>query len=393
MTHVSSQSPVDRLGRSSRRAAIGVFASALLLVPLTPSTTAQDDEPINVVTSFSVLADIVENVGGDHVAVTSLVPVGGGAHTFDPSPDQIATLADADLVVKVGGDFEPWLDDLVESSGSSATVFEAFPDHHIDDDHTDEHGDDHADEHANGATPADDHADEHGDDHADDHGDDHADDHADDAHADEATPTDDHGDDHADDEHAEDDLGHEGEEHGAHSDLHAWLDVHNTIHTVENISETLAEIDPDNADAYLANTESYVAELEELETYIIDQTETLPENERLLITTHQTFDPFAEAYGYEVVGVLLESHTTVGADAPASHLAELVGIVQDNDIPAVFSDTPGGESILEPLATEAGIEVAPSLYVDTLGEEGSGAETYIDMMRHNIDTIVTALGA
>ncbi len=385
MTQVSSHSPVDRLTRSSRRAAIGVFASALLLVPLAPATVAQDDDPLSVVTSFSVLADLVDNVGGDHVAVTSLVPVGGDAHTFDPSPDQIATLADADLVVKVGGDFEPWLDDLVESSGSSATVFEAFPDHHIDDDHADEHGDGHADEHANEATPAE----EHGDDHADDHGDDHADD----AHADEATPTDDHGDDHADDEHAEDDLGHEGEEHGAHSDLHAWLDVHNTIHTVENISETLAEIDPDNADAYLANTESYVAELEELETYIIDQTETLPKNERLLITTHQTFDPFAEAYGYEVVGVLLESHTTEGADAPASHLAELVGIVQDNDIPAVFSDTPGGESMLEPLATEAGIEVAPSLYVDTLGEDGSGAETYLDMMRHNIDTIVTALGA
>lgn len=359
MTQVSSHSQVARFTRASRRAAIGVFASALLLVSLAPTTVAQDDDPLNVVVSFSVLADIVENVGGEHVEVTSLVPIGGDAHTFDPSPDQIATLADADLVVEVGGDFEPWLDDLVESSGSSATVLEAFPDQHADEEHADEH----------------------------------ADDHADDEHADEATPTDDHGEEHADDEHAEDDHGHEGEEHGAHSDLHAWLDVQNTIHAVENMGETLAEIDPDNADAYLANAETYIAELEELETYILEHTETLPEDERLLITTHQTFDPFAEAYGYEVVGVLLESHTTEGADAPASHLAELVGIVQDNNIPAVFSDTPGGESMLEPLATEAGIEVAPALYVETLGEEGSGAETYIDMMRHNIDTIVTSLGA
>lgn len=359
MTQVSSHSQVARFTRASRRIAVGVAASALLLTSLAPAAVAQDDGPLNVVTSFSVLADIVENVGGEHVEVTSLVPIGGDVHTFDPSPDQIATLADADLVVEVGGDFEPWLDDLVESSGSSATVLEAFPDHHADEEHADEHGDDHAD----------------------------------DEHADEATPTDDHGEEHADDEHAEDDPGHEGEEHGAHSDLHAWLDVHNTIHTVENMSETLAEIDPDNADAYLANAESYIAELEELEAYILEQTETLPEAERLLITTHQTFDPFAEAYGYEIVGVLLESHTTEGADAPASHLAELVGIVQDNNIPAVFSDTPGGESMLEPLATEAGIEVAPSLYVETLGEEGSGAETYIDMMRHNIDTIVTSLGA
>ncbi len=331
MTQDSSLSKVVWLARASRRFAISMFAAALLLTPLAPTTVAQDDEPLNVVTSFSILADIVENVGGEHVEVTSLVSVGGDAHTFDPSPDQIVTLAEADLVVEVGGDFEPWLDDLVESSGTSAVHFEAFPAEH---DHEQE----------------------------------------------EATT--------AEDEHA-----HGDEEHEAHSDLHAWLDVHNTVHTVELLGQTLAEIDPDNADAYAANAEAYIAELGPLETYIVEQTETLPEEQRQLITTHRSFGPFADAYGYEVAGVLLKSDSTEGADAPASHVAELVGTIQEHGISAVFPDTPGGADMLSPLANEAGIEVAPALYVDTLGEEGSGAETYIAMMRHNIDTIVTALGA
>jgi len=327
---------LDSHGNWSRRVVgrvvTGIAAGAWLLTSLAPVTAAQEDDPLSVVTSFSVLADIVRNVGGDQVEVSSLVPVGGDAHTFDPSPDQIATLAEADLVVEVGNDFEPWLDDLVESSGTSATRFEAFPEGH-----------EHEGEHAN------------------------------------ATPSDEH------------DHDQEGDDHD-HADLHAWLNVHNTIHAVGHLAEVLAEIDPDHAGAYQANAESYTAELESLDGYITEEAGTLPEDRRLLITTHNSFGAFADAYGFEVVGVLLESHSTEGADASASHVAELTDIIDAKGIPAIFPDTPGGADMLRPVADEAGIEVAPQLYVDTLGEEGSGAETYIGMMRHNIDTIIAALG-
>ena len=323
--------------RNARAVLAGLAATLLLLVPLAPVSAAQDDDPINVVVSFSVIADIVSQVGGDHVEITSLVPVGGDAHTFDPSPDQIVALEDADLIVEVGGDFEPWLDDLVETSGTDATRYDAFGSA-IDHDPAEHEG-----EHA-------DHTEEH-----------------------EATP-DEHGD----------------HEHG--DEIHVWLDVHNTIHTVTHLVEVLSEVDPDNADAYAANGDAYTAELEELDTYIIEETDTLLEEQRELITTHQSFGSFADAYGYEIVGVLLESHSTEGADAPAGHIAELVEIIEEHNIPAVFPDTPGGGDMLQPVADEAGIEVAPPLYVETLGEEGSGAETYIGMMRHNIDTIVDALG-
>lgn len=313
-----------------------------LLVPWAPITAAQDDDPIAVVTSFSVLADIVEHVGGDHVEVTSLVPVGGDAHTFDPAPDQIVAVSEADLIVAVGNDFEPWLDDLVESSGTSAPRYDAFGDaiNH------EPHG---------AASPAADH--EHGSDQA--------------------------------------PEGNEGEAHHdhAHDELHAWLNVRDTMHAVVHLAETLAEVDPDHAGDYTANAEAYNAELEELDSYIVEQTESIPEDQRLLITSHQTFGSFAAAYDYEIAGVLLESHSTEGADAPAGHVAELIEIIEERDIPAVFPDTPGGTEMLQPVADGAGVEIAPQLYVDTLGEEDSGAETYVDMMRHNTDTIVTALGS
>lgn len=319
--------------RLSTRARVRALAAAgALLTPLGRVAVAPAQEQVAVVASFSVLADIVQHVGGDRVSVSSLVPIGGDAHTFDPAPQQVQAIAEADLIVQVGDDFEPWLDDLVDASGTSATRYQAFGEAIAHD--ASEHG---------GTAEA------------------------------------------GHDDHDEEGHDHEGE-------IHVWVDVSNVIHTVMHLAETLAEVDPDGADAYAANAEAYTAELQELDTYIRDETATLPEDRRLLITTHQSFGAFADAYGYEIAGVLLESHSTEGADAPAGHVAELVSLIDERDIPAVFPDTPGGENQLKPLAEAAGVEIAPSLYVDTLGDEGSGAETYIEMMTHNIDTIVAALG-
>ncbi len=314
----------------TNRARVRVLAGLPLLAPFARAAIARAADTVAVVASFSVLADIVRNVGGDRVDVSSLVPIGGDAHTFDPSPKQVQGIAEADLIVQVGDDFEPWLNDLVDASGTDARRYEAF-----------------------GAAIAHD-ASAHG-----------------------GTAEAGH----------DDDAGHE---HGG--EIHVWLDVTNVIHTVEHLAETLAEVDPDGADTYAANAEAYTSALQELDTYIRDETAKLPEDRRLLITTHESFGAFADAYGYEIAGVMLESHSTEGADAPAGHVADLVKIIDEHDIPAIFPDTPGGEEQLKPLAQAAGVEIAPPLYVDTLGDEGSGAETYIDLMRHNVDTIVTALG-
>jgi zinc/manganese transport system substrate-binding protein len=315
--------PTDH--RLSTRARLRALATAALLTPLGRVAVARGADTVAVVASFSVLADIVHNVGGDRVDITSLVPIGGDAHTFDPAPKQVQAIAEADLIVQVGDDFEPWLNDLVDASGTKATRYEAF-----------------------GAAIAHDAA----------HG----------------TAT-----------------ANDGHDHASAGEIHVWLDVSNVIHTVEHLAETLAEVDPDGADTYKRNAEAYTKDLKALDTYIRDETAKLPEGRRLLITTHESFGAFAAAYGYEIAGVLLESHSTEGADAPAGHVADLVKIIDAHHIPAVFPDTPGGEEQLKPLAEAAGVEIAPSLYVDTLGDTGSGAETYIDMMKHNVDTIIAAL--
>jgi zinc/manganese transport system substrate-binding protein len=318
-------STARRLSTRSRLRALA--AAGALLTPLGRAAIVRADDTVAVVASFSVLADIVQNVGGDRVSVSSLVPVGGDAHTFDPAPQQVQAIAEADLIVQVGDDFEPWLNDLIDASGTKATRYEAF-------------GEAIAHDAAHGGTA-------------------------------EAS---------------------DGHDHAGAGEIHVWLDVANVIHTVRHLAETLAEVDPDGVDAYTANAAAYTKKLEELDGYIKDETRKLPEDRRLLITTHESCGAFADAYGYQIAGVLLESHSTEGADAPAGHVAELVKIIDEHDIPAVFPDTPGGATQLKPLAEAAGVEIAPPLYVDTLGDAGSGAETYLDMMRYNVDTIVTALG-
>ncbi len=308
-----------------RHTALTLGTTLLMLVMIVPTgARAQEDDPLEVVASFSVVADIVQQVGGDRVHVTSLVPVGGDAHTFDPSPDQVAAIADADLIVEAGHDYEPWLPDLVESSGTDAPVLALF-------------------EAGHGGSP---------------------------------TATEDTGD---------------GHTHG--NEIHVWLDVQNTIDAIPSLVDALTKVAPDSADAWTAGGEAYTAELKDLDTYIRDQTATIPEDRRQLVTAHESFGAFADAYGFEIPGVLLESRSTEGADAPARHVAELAQLIEDHDIPAVFPDAPGSADMLQPLADEAGVDVAPQLYVETIGDKDSDADSYIDMMRYNIDTIVAALGA
>ncbi|MDQ3540525.1 MAG: zinc ABC transporter substrate-binding protein, partial [Chloroflexota bacterium] len=95
---------------------------ALLAVPLAtaPRASAQDGESVKVVATFSILADWVQQVGGERVEVVTIVPAGGDAHAFDPNPDQVGQIAEADLIFEIGAGCEPWLDDMVTASGSSA---------------------------------------------------------------------------------------------------------------------------------------------------------------------------------------------------------------------------------------------------------------------------------
>ncbi|MCG8347370.1 MAG: zinc ABC transporter substrate-binding protein [Chloroflexales bacterium] len=187
----------------------------------------------------------------------------------------------------------------------------------------------------------------------------------------------------------------EGEEHG-HShgeyDPHVWHDPNNAMVMVEAIRNTLVGADPSNADTYALNADAYLAELQALDAFIVEAVAQLPAERRKLVTSHDTFGYFARQYGFEIVGTALGSVTTEAADPSAGEIAELVESIQAVEVPAIFAENIANPALMETIAREAGVELAPTLYTDALGEPGSAGATYLEMVRHNVNTMVTALG-
>ncbi|NJO07281.1 MAG: zinc ABC transporter solute-binding protein [Chloroflexaceae bacterium] len=184
-------------------------------------------------------------------------------------------------------------------------------------------------------------------------------------------------------------------EAGLPYDPHVWNDVRLWTEVVFVISETLSEADPTNAETYQTNAETYVAELDELHQYILNGVEQIPQEQRVLITAHDAFGYFGRAYGLAVEAVQGLSTETEASTADVQALAD---IVAERVVPAIFIETTISprtiEAVQEAVRAETGREVAigGTLYSDAMGEPGSGADTYIGMMRHNVDTIVSALG-
>jgi len=313
----------------------GALLAALLLLaaalPLRPTAAQAPAEPLPVVATFSILGDFVQRVGGDRIALRTLVGPGGDAHTFEPTPADGAALTDATVIFENGLGFETWLDDLYAAAGSDAArvvVTEAITPLTM------------AEEHADGDEPA-------------------------------ATPAGGHA---------------EGE-----IDPHAWQDVANAILMVEAVRDGLTAADPDGADAYAANAEAYVAELRALDAELVAQVETLPPADRKLVTSHDALGYFAARYGFEIVGTALGSVSTEAADPSAGEIAALVEEIRAAGVPAVFAENIHNPELMERIAAEAGVELAPTLYTDALGEPGSDGATYLGMMAYNTRTIVDAL--
>ena len=189
---------------------------------------------------------------------------------------------------------------------------------------------------------------------------------------------------------AESELGErEGEEHGEF-DPHIWHDPNNAVVMVENIRAALVAADPANADTYSANAEAYTAQLTDLDAAIREQVALIPEENRILITSHDTFGYFGAEYGFEISSAL-ESVSTETADPSAGEIAELVGFIQAEGVPAIFAENVTNPDLMQRIADEAGVILAPTLYTDALGQAGTAGATYLEMMRYNVDVITSAL--
>lgn len=176
-------------------------------------------------------------------------------------------------------------------------------------------------------------------------------------------------------------------------DPHVWFDVTLWMQAVEAVRDTYVEYDPDHADDYNANTEAYLAELEELHAYVLEQAERVPDEQRVLITAHDAFHYFGRAYGFEVRGLQGISTATEAGTADVQALADFI---VERQIPAIFVETSVPERNIEALQAAVAsrgfeVKIGGHLYSDAMGDEQSGGNTYILMVRHNIDTIVGAL--
>ncbi|MEM9155083.1 MAG: zinc ABC transporter substrate-binding protein [Cyanobacteria bacterium P01_F01_bin.33] len=317
-----------------------------------------------MVATFSILGDMVERIGEEHVNVTTLVGPGGDAHVYQPTPADARAVQDAEVMIVNGLEFEGWLDrlaDAAEFDGSlvvATTGIEAIA---FEDDHGDEHDDHHDEEHAEGK-----HDEEH-----DEHGGEHDEEHAEGKH---------------DDEHSDD---HDEHDHGAF-DPHAWLNMENAVIYVDNITAALAKADPANATTFYSNRATYVEEIEALDADIRAMMAALPEDARTVVTSHDAFQYFASEYG---LTFLAPQGLSTESEASAQDVARLIEQMRADDIPAAFVENVADPRLLEQIANETGATIGGTLYPEALSGADGPAATYLDLMRHNATTLSTALGS
>ncbi len=287
-----------------RRLLLTVFALALALSPL------RAEDRLNVVASFSILADLVKNVGGDKVNVASLVGPNGDIHVYAPAPSDAKAVGDVKLLIINGLGLEGWLPRLVQSSGSKAAIVTA----------------------SNGITPL---------------------------------------------------------KHGSEADPHAWQSVANAKIYAANIRDALASANPADAASFRANADRYLAELDALDAEVRAAVATIPPERRRVISTHNAFGYFAAAYGIEFIA---PSGVSTENEPSARDIAAIIRQVRSEKIPAVFLENISDERLIRRIASETGAKVGGTLYSDSLTGEKGPAPTYIDLVRHNIKALTSALG-
>ena len=302
----------------------------------TGSATSAGSDPaagvLSVVATTPIVADWVQAVGGDDVAVTTIIPAGVETHDFEPTPEAARAVDGAAVVFSSGAGLDEWADQLVEAAGSGVTLVELAPEDSL-------------------AAPAEEPG------------------HAADAPADEP----------AVDEHGHGDV-----------DPHYWHDPTLVEQSVAAIAAALATADPAHAAAYEERATAYEAELAALDQELMAAVAGVPADRRLLVTDHDAFSYLGRHYDIELIGAAIPS-TSGAASADAKTMAELIDVIKQRGVPAVFSESTADPAVARVLADEAGVPVIDGLFADTLAPAGDAAGTYIGMMRSNVLLIVEGL--
>jgi zinc/manganese transport system substrate-binding protein len=297
------------------RALIATIALVLLATAVATGcgsdSSSGSDAQLTAVATTTEVADLVRQVGGERVDVQGLLSPGADPHGYEPRPSDAASLVDAGVVFKSGGDLDEWLDELIDNAGGDAEVVTLI----------------------------------------------------------DSVKT----------------IEGEGE-----TDPHWWQDPRNALLAVAAIRDALSEADPDGRNVYERNAAAYSRELRRLDEQIASCIGKVPAAKRKLVTTHDSLGYFARRYGIDVVGSVIPSLSTQ-AQPSAGDIADLVDQVRDEGVEAVFPEAETSERLEQALAREAGARVGDPLWADTLGDEDSGAATYLDAMAANTAALVDGM--
>jgi len=293
----------------------------------TPNQASRDGR-LEVVATTTIVADVVSQVGADHIHLVSLLPPGVDPHSFSPAPRELSAIANADLVFMNGVGLESFMTQVLENAGGEAILLSVSDgvslriyqgEGHVQDADTNEHG-----------------------------------------------------------------MPGENE-----YDPHVWMDPTNVVIWTQNIAAALSQADPENAQAYATNAEKYIEQLLELDRWAKVQVAKIPTNQRNLVTNHDSLGYFADHYGFEIIGAVIPGFSTL-AEPSAQDIAGLQMDVKDRHAKAIFVDTTVNSVLAERIAEDTGL-VLIQLYSGSLSAANGPAETYLDYMRYNINAIVTGL--
>ncbi|HEX5901920.1 MAG TPA: metal ABC transporter substrate-binding protein [Actinomycetota bacterium] len=300
------------------KALVPALAAGLLAACDEPA----DDGTVQVVTTVSPVTNIVQNVGGELVTVTGIVPEGANSHTFEPAPSDARAMAEADVVFMNGLHLEEPTRELAEANVADGVEIVELgsmtidPDEYIYDfSFPREAGD---------------------------------------------------------------------------PNPHLWTNPLYAKRYAEIVKDKLSELDPDGADLYQQNYEAFAERLDELDAAVREATDTVPPENRKLLTYHDSFPYFAREYGWDVIGAIQPSDF---AEPTAQDVANLIDQVRSEQVPAIFGSEVFPSPVLEQIAAETGAEYVNDLRDDDLpGENGDPDHSYVGLMVFDFHTFMSALG-
>jgi ABC-type Zn uptake system ZnuABC Zn-binding protein ZnuA len=279
---------------------------SLIFVLSACSSPESDSDSLKIVVSTSIIADVAEQISGGIFEMVVLLPSGVDPHGYQPAPQDIAAITDAEIVLINGYGLEEFLNSILDENLLNKKIITVS----------------------------------------------------------------------------------EGVEINS-GDPHVWMDPANVMIWVENIADAFVVLKPDMENEIRANAESYIQQLQELDAWIMGSVGQIPEQNRVLVSDHLSLGYFANRYGFEQAGTITQSASSL-AEPSASELADLIDLIREMNLPAIFIGQESNPDLAERLTTDLEIKMI-ELFIGSLSPEDGPAGSYLDMMRFNVEAITSAL--